>query len=154
MAFILLSMPTLTSFQHIRIDQYIREMNQIPKMVICNMEDNTEDEDDMMKQGITSNKKNLIKYASQKRMANDDIVKNISSTIMIDDQFETTAEMEQEYYSVISSELQKVTPILVDRDKKAKMLTQFSIAKYEQFIPNWLVLFMKVRNHNAIIDRF
>jgi len=115
-----LSVPTLTSFCCIRIAQYIREMNQIPKMVICNMEDNTEDEDDMMKQGITSNKKNLIKYASQKRTANDDIVKNISSTIMIDDQFETTAEMEHEYYSVISSELQKETPILVDKDKNPK----------------------------------
>jgi len=84
----------------------------------------------------------------------DDIVKNLSSTVMIDDPFETTAEMEQEYYSVISSDLQKVTPILVDRDKKAKRLTQFSIAKYKQFIPNWSVLFMKVRNHNDIIDTF
>jgi len=128
-----LSMPSLTSFHCIRIDQYIREMNQIPKMVIRNMEDNTEDEDDMMKQGITSNKKNLIKYASKKRTANDDIVKNISSTIMIDDQFETTAEMEHEYYSVISSELQKVTPIMVDRDKKSKMLKQFSIGNMNNF---------------------
>jgi len=64
--------------------------------------------------------KKLIKYASWKRTANDDIVKNISSTVMIDDQFETTAEMEHEYYSVISSELQKVTPIMVDRDKNQK----------------------------------
>jgi len=87
-------------------------------------------------------------------MPNDDIVKNILSTVMIEDIFETTTEMEQEYYSVISSKIQKVTPILVDRDKKAKMLTQFSIAKYKQFIPNWLVLFMKVRNHNNIINKF
>jgi len=87
-------------------------------------------------------------------MANDDIVKNISSTVMIDDQFETTPEMEHEYYSVISSELQKETPIFVDKDKKSKMLQQFSIAKYEQFLPNWSVLFMKVRNHNEIIDKF
>jgi len=113
-------MPTLTSFQRIRIDQYIREMNQIPKMVIHNMEDNTEDEDDMMKQGITSNKKNLIKYASWKRMANDDIVKNISSTIMIDDQFETTAEMEHEYYSVYLLSYKKKLPYWWIRMKNPK----------------------------------
>jgi len=149
-----LSMPSLTSFRHIRIDQYIREMNQIPKMVIRKRETNTEDTDVMKKQGKNSTQKNQIQYASRKRTANDDIVKNISSTVMIDDQFETTAEMEHEYYSVISSELQKVTPIMVDRDKKSKMLKQFSIGKYEQFLPNWLVLFMKVRNHNEIIDKF
>jgi len=127
-------------------------MIQIPKMVICKKEDNMEFDDDMSKQGKPL--KNLIKYTPWKRMPNDDIVKNISSTVMIEDIFETTTEMEQEYYSVISSELQKVTPILVDRDKTAKMLMQFSIAKYEQFIPNWLVLFMKVRNHNNIINKF
>jgi len=51
-----LSMPTHTSFRHIRIDQYIREMNQIPKMVICKREDNMECEDDMLKQGKTLSK--------------------------------------------------------------------------------------------------
>ena len=52
--------------------------------------------------------------------------------------------VEQEYCSIISSKLHKVTCIQVDRDKKEKMLKQFSIVKYKQFIPNWFVLFMKV----------
>jgi len=109
-----LSMPSLTSFRRIRIDQYIREMNQIPKMVIRKRVTNDDGEDDM-------------KYASRKRTANDDIIKNISSTVAIEDDFETTKEMEQEYYADISLEIQKVTPILVDRDKQSKMLKQFSI---------------------------
>jgi len=33
------------------MDQYIQEMNQIPKLVICKKEDNLEFDDDMSKQG-------------------------------------------------------------------------------------------------------
>ncbi len=87
-------------------------------------------------------------------MHNDYIVKNISSNVTIEDEFETTMDIEQEYCSVISSKLHKVTCIQVKRDKKGKILKQFSIVKYKQFIPNWFVLFMKVRNHNGIIDKF
>jgi len=51
-----LSMPSLTSFRCIRIDQYIREMIQIPKMVIRKKEDNVEFDDDMSQQGKTLKK--------------------------------------------------------------------------------------------------
>jgi len=52
-----LSMPTLTSFQCIRMDQYIQEMNQVPKMVIHKKEDNMElFDDDIFKQGKTLKK--------------------------------------------------------------------------------------------------
>jgi len=98
--------------------------------------------------------KNLIMYTPQKRTHNDNIIKNISSTVTVKDDFETTMDMEQEYYSVISSELNKETCIQVERDKKEKMIKQFNVVKYEQFIPNWFVLFMKIINHNNIIDNY
>jgi len=49
-------------------------------------------------------------------------------------------DMEQEYYSVISSELHKETCIQVERDKKEKMIKHFNVLKYEQFIPNWFFI--------------
>jgi len=98
--------------------------------------------------------KNLIMYTPQKRTHNNNIVKNLSTTVTIEDDFETTMDMEQEYYSIISSKLHKETCIEVERDKKEKMIKQFHVIKYEQFVPNGFVLFMKIRNHNDAIDKY
>jgi len=62
-------------------------------------------------------------------------------------------DMEQEYYSAISSELHKETCIQVERDKK-KMIKHFNVLRYEQFVLNWFILFMKIRNHNNIVDKY
>jgi len=99
-------------------------------------------------------KKNLIKYTPQKRTHNDNIVKNISSTVTVEENFKTTMDMEQEYYSVISSKLHKETCVQVERDRKEKMIKQFHVMKNKQFIQNWFVLFMQIRNHNNIIDSY
>jgi len=99
-------------------------------------------------------RKNLIKYTPQKRLHNNNIINNMSSNIMVEDEFETTMDMEHHYYSMISSEMCKVSSVYVDRNRKDKIMKQFQIVKYEQFIPNWFVLFMKIRNHNKIVDNY
>jgi len=68
-----LSMPTLTALQHARIDQYIREMGLIPKM-IKQVPIKSEEEKKTLAQGRKWLKTNLIKFAKQKKTHSDEVV--------------------------------------------------------------------------------
>jgi len=61
-----LSMPTLTSIQCIRIDQYIWEMCQVPKMIIHEKNDGMESDDNVFNGGKTLKKSNQI-YSTKKK---------------------------------------------------------------------------------------
>jgi len=87
-------------------------------------------------------------------MHSDNIVRKVSSTITSVEEFETTLEAESEYYSAISSEINKEANVKVERDKAEVMKDQFHVVKYKQIIPNWNVFNMKMRNHISIVEKY
>jgi len=72
----------------------------------------------------------------------------------MDDLYETTMEMENQYCTEIAAESQKEFDIVVDDDTSKKMKEQFNLLKYEQLFPNWNSFYMKVRNHICIFEKY
>ena len=68
-----LSMPTLTALRRARIDQYIREMDLIPKM-IKQVPTTSEEEMKTLAQGRKRLKTNLIQFAKQRKTHNDEVI--------------------------------------------------------------------------------
>jgi len=149
-----LSMPTLTSLRHLRINQYIRNMFIIPEMVIENVKDRSDDiEIKLPSHHGVRIKKNQIQFPKQTKQHNDDVARTISNNVCIQDEFETTMEMEYQYHTQVTSESTRVVNIQVNKEAKDKT-KEFHIVKYEQIIPNWMVFFMKIRNHNCIVNKY
>jgi len=107
-----LSMPTLTHFHHIQIDQYIREMCIIPKMIIGNYNN----QNHVLNYKTTNQKrvnKNQIQFPKQKMKRIDEVVKIISNSVtMENNSFDTTMKTENEYHTQITSESNKQILVL------------------------------------------
>jgi len=78
-------------------------------------------------------------------MCNNDVRRNISKSIHIDDIYETTIEMETEYHDQVSFESNKELIVVVGKYKQ-KMKEQFHILKYKQLSPNWIAFYMKKKS--------
>jgi len=97
---------------------------------------------------------NQIEFQRTKKMCNDDVTRNISKDIPIDDTYETTIEMKTECHDQASFESNKELIVVIGKDKPKKMKEQFHILKYKQITPNWFAFYMNKRNHEDIIESY
>jgi len=72
----------------------------------------------------------------QRKTNHDEVVRCLIKSICIKDIYETTTEMENKYHLEISCVLNKELLVVVEKDKKEKMMEQFQILNYEQISPN------------------
>jgi len=146
-----LSMPTLTCFQRVQIDQYIKEMSIIPKMIVCNRNDQSHEHNyDKSNKGKRV-RKNQIQFPKQKMKRIDEVVKNMTNiTALSDNNYDMTTTTEDAHHPEVTFESSKNIFVRVNKDKPEKMKQQFDVLKYEEIIPNWMAFFKKVNNHKCI----
>jgi len=72
-----------------------------------------------------------------RKKINDQVVRDLSSIIGHEDNFEITMDMESKFLDLITSESNKNVMVVAEKDNKDVMRKQFLIRKYEQIIPDW-----------------
>ncbi len=97
---------------------------------------------------------NQIQYPKKKRKSNDHVMRELSSTIGHDKEFETKMEMENMLVDLITLESNKKVIVAVEKDKKDVMEKQFNLGKYEQINPNWSAFFTSLRDHKTILEKY
>jgi len=148
-----LSMPTLTAMRRIRIEQYIRDMCVIPKFVEC--KPSHDHRCYHILRSMWNKKKNQIKFQHQKQVPMDQVALQIWNHISHDNEYETTQQMEYDYYMQVSLEFEKKLFICIgNKEMRYRIKKMMRKLIYEQIVPNWTTLFMLIRNHQCIFDKY
>ncbi len=135
----------------IRIDQYIQQMCVIPKIVKC--KPSVDHRCYYQFSSMWNKKKNQIKFQHQKQVPVDLVALQISNQISHDNEYETTLQMEYNYYVQVSLEFKKNLLVYIC-NKEKRIKKKLCMLIYEQIVPNWTVLFMLICNHQCIFDKF
>jgi len=150
-----LSMHTLSHFRHVRIDQYIKEMSIIPKMIVCKHNDQSPEHIDYETNKGKRISKNQIQFPRQKMKRVDEVEENRSNIIDLNennnDMNTTTEDL---HHPEVTSESSRIVFVPVKKDKPEKMKQQFDVLKYKEIIPNWMAFFKKISNHNYIRENY
>jgi len=70
-----------------------------------------------------------------------------------DDEYKTTLEMEYNYYVQVSLEF-KEKLLIGNKEKRNQIKKNMQMLIYEQIVPNWTALFMLIRNHQCVFDKY
>jgi len=83
---------------------------------------------------VVKNENKSDPLSEEKRKSNDHVMRELSSTIGHDEEFETKMEMENMLVDLITSESNKKVIVAVEKDKKDIMEKQFNQSKLECFL--------------------
>jgi len=100
-------------------------------------------------------KKNQIKFQHQEQVLVDQVALQIWNQILHDNEYETTLQMEYNYYVQVSLEFKKKLLICIgNKEKRNRIKKNMQMLIYEQIVPNWTALFMLIRNHQCVFDKY
>jgi len=104
---------------------------------------------------VVQRKKNLIKFQKQKQATVDQVAQQMSQSIAFHDNNRWSIDVELSYRQQISSKFNQKLLLVVDKSSsltKSKEETKMLI--YKQIKPNWTALFILIRNHLLIFEKY
>jgi len=104
---------------------------------------------------VVKTKKNLIKFQKQKQATVDQVAQQMLQSIAFHDNNQRSIDVELSYHQQISSKFNQKLLLVVDKSSsltKSKEETKMLI--YEQIKPNWTALFILIRNHLSIFEKY